>query len=232
MSNKVIIFDLDDTLISEKEYIDSGFRSVSNIFAQKYKLPSEDVYFIMKNLFKKDSSKVFNRLFENYKISYDEVDIKELVRTYREHIPNIKLLEDAELLIKELNKRNIRMGIITDGYKETQSRKIKVLELEKVMEKIIITDELGKEYWKPDKRSFEMMKEYFNVEYSNMIYIGDNIKKDFLAPNKLGMISIQIERKEGVYKDLIVEIKEYLPQIKVKSLLEILKILELEEENV
>lgn len=232
MKNKIIIFDLDDTLISEKDYIDSGFRNVSNIFAQRYNLSSEDVYSTMKNLFQEDTNKIFNRLFENYKIFYDDTDIKKLVKLYREHTPNINLLEDARLVLESLRRNNIKIGIITDGYKETQNKKIEVLNLENIVEKIIVTDELGKEYWKPDKRSFEMMKKYFGVEYSEMIYVGDNLKKDFLAPNELGMLSIQIERKEGIYSNIHIQEKKYLPKLKIRNLVELLKILKLEEEDV
>lgn len=232
MKNKIIIFDLDDTLISEKDYIDSGFRNVSNIFAQRYNLSSEDVYSTMKNLFQEDTNKIFNRLFENYKIFYNDTDIKKLVKLYREHTPNINLLEDARLVLENLRRNNIKIGIITDGYKETQNKKIEVLNLENIVEKIIVTDELGKEYWKPDKRSFEMMKKYFGVEYSEMIYVGDNLKKDFLAPNELGMLSIQIERKEGIYSNIHIQEKKYLPKLKIKNLVELLKILKLEEEDV
>ena len=232
MKNKIIVFDLDDTLISEKDYIDSGFRNVSNIFAQRYNLSSEDVYSTMKNLFQEDTNKIFNRLFESYKIFYDDTDIKKLVKLYREHTPNINLLEDARLVLESLRGNNIKIGIITDGYKETQNKKIEVLNLENIVEKIIVTDELGKEYWKPDKRSFEMMKKYFGVEYSEMIYVGDNLKKDFLAPNELGMLSIQIERKEGIYSNIHIQEKKYLPKLKIKNLVELLKILKLEEKNV
>lgn len=232
MKNKIIVFDLDDTLISEKDYIDSGFRNISNIFAQRYNLSSEDVYSTMKNLFQEDTNKIFNRLFESYKIFYDDTDIKKLVKLYREHTPNINLLEDARLVLESLRGNNIKIGIITDGYKETQNKKIEVLNLENIVEKIIVTDELGKEYWKPDKRSFEMMKKYFGVEYSEMIYVGDNLKKDFLAPNELGMLSIQIERKEGIYSNIHIQEKKYLPKLKIKNLVELLKILKLEEENV
>src|SRR5690606_8563255 len=55
--------------------------------------------------------------------------------------------------------------------------------------KIVITDELGpnKEFWKPSEKPYTIIKEYFNVEYNEMVYIGDNINKDFIAPIKLGM---------------------------------------------
>jgi FMN phosphatase YigB (HAD superfamily) len=33
-----------------------------------------------------------------------------------------------------------------------------------------------------------------------MVYVGDNIQKDFLAPNQLGMTSIQVVRNLGVHR--------------------------------
>lgn len=225
MKNYVLIFDLDDTLISEKEYIKSGFKTVSNYFAKQYTLDEKKVNNIICKLFEENTKNVFNRLYENYKIEYNEKDIRRLVNLYREHTPNITLLKDAEELLNVLMKNNIKVGVITDGYKETQRKKIEVLNLNEVVEKIIITDELGREFWKPNKKSFEMMREYFKTDYKNMIYIGDNILKDFISPNQLGMLSIQICRDNGVYKNIKECKEEAMPKIKIKSLLEILEIL-------
>ena len=64
------------------------------------------------------------------------------------------------------------------------------------------TDELGKDYWKPHKKPYKFCSKNLGVDYSSLIYVGDNIKKDFITANKLGMHTVQIVREEGVYKDL------------------------------
>ena len=72
--------------------------------------------------------------------------------------------------------------------------------MESLVDYIIVTDELGGvEYRKPNPRAFETMKEKLGVEYSEMCYVGDNIKKDFVAPEKLGMRSIWFKNKDGLY---------------------------------
>jgi putative hydrolase of the HAD superfamily len=38
-----------------------------------------------------------------------------------------------------------------------------------------------------------------NIPFENMVYIGDNIKKDFIAPDKLGMRSIYFRNSDGLY---------------------------------
>ena len=69
-----------------------------------------------------------------------------------------------------------------------------------INEKYIITDELGGiEFRKPCPVSFILMKQYFECEFDRMTYIGDNLNKDFIAPEKLGMKTICFKNKEGIY---------------------------------
>ena len=39
------------------------------------------------------------------------------------------------------------------------------------------------------------------VPHAQCVYIADNAKKDFVAPNALGWTTIQIVRSDGVYRD-------------------------------
>ena len=43
------------------------------------------------------------------------------------------------------------------------------------------------------------MKERLGVEYAEMCYVGDNTKKDFIAPDQLGMRSIWFKNADGLY---------------------------------
>ena len=74
--------------------------------------------------------------------------------------------------------------------------------LDKIIDEIIVTDELGGiEYRKPNPMAFKLMKDYFNLEYNEMIYIGDNPIKDFQAPQQLGMKCYYFQNKNGLYYD-------------------------------
>ena len=221
---KAVIFDLDDTLISEYDYIKSGYRVISKKIKEDYKLENseEQIYSLMWELFENDSKKVFNRLLEKLKLNYNEEYIKELVKTYREHIPQIEFFEDVIHCIKQLRKQDIKLGIITDGYAVTQNNKLKVLNAYELFDKIIITDELGKEYWKPNPKSFEIMKDYFNVEYDEMMYVGDNPRKDFYIKKYHPIKIVRIYRENSVYND-----EEYYEGIeedyRIRNLEELLK---------
>ena len=199
---KAVIFDLDDTLISEYEYIRSGFNIVAEVLSEKYQLLQEDVFFKLMSLFQESPKNVFNRLLDLYQIDYTTEEIKELIASYRHHLPNISLYEDAKFILNELSEKSLKLGVITDGYQVTQRNKLLSLGIDAYFDAIIVTDELGREFWKPHARPYELIKEQLGVEFNEMIYIGDNVSKDFVTAKKLGMKTIHIKRDEGVYIDL------------------------------
>lgn len=217
---KAVIFDLDDTLISEKEYIRSGFRQVSINISKEYNLERDNVYELLLEIFEKDSKNVFNRLLDKLNISYEIDDIKKLVDIYRGHKPEIKLYDDAKYILDTLYKKGIKLGIITDGYKITQRNKLEVLNIDNYFECIIVTDELGREFWKPHSRPYEIMRDKLNLDYDEMVYVGDNVSKDFVTANKLGMNTIFINRIGGVYSGIEMD-DEYLANLEVFNLKEL-----------
>ncbi len=192
-SLQAVIFDLDDTLYGEKEYICDGYRAVA-----KYIPQVEDA-----------AQKLWNA-FVHKKFAIDDVLISEGIYTdelkqqclqiYRQHLPDIHLYEGVQSMLINLRKRGYLLGLITDGRTEGQRAKVKALGLKQYFDYIIITDELGgTEYRKPNAKAFRLMKEYFSVEYAKMCYVGDNIRKDFVAPEELGMLPIWFRNKDGLY---------------------------------
>jgi len=224
---KAVIFDLDDTLYPEIDYVISGFKVVSSKISEYYNLDSNIIFETMINLFKKDKKNVFNRLLDSLNIKYTNDYIITLVDEYRRHIPEIKLYKDADYIITYLYKKEMKLGIITDGYKIAQRNKLKALNIDRYFDCIIVTDELGKEYWKPHRKSYDLVKDKLGIEYEEMIYVGDNITKDFITPNKLGINTVLISRNGGIYSNINVEIEEiYKPNHYVTTLVDIKKLID------
>ena len=198
---KVVAFDLDDTLISEFEYIKSGYRAVSKEISLKYEIPEDEIYEKLIKLFSEDTKNVFNRLLGEYKIDYEKEDILHLVKTYREHIPEINFFDDVIPTVKMLKGKGIKLAIITDGYTITQSNKLTVLEAKEYFDEIIVTDMLGKELWKPHPKAFEIIKEKFNVGWDEICYVGDNPEKDFHIKKHYPVKTVRILRENSVYRD-------------------------------
>lgn len=221
---EAIIFDLDDTLISEKQYIESGFKAVTKELNRLYLLDSEETLKKMLELFNQSSSNVFNRLLDLLNIKYSKEVIIDLIKCYREHKPEIEFFEDVIPVINKLRNSEYKLGIITDGYKETQFRKIEALKCHDLFDEIIITDQLGREYWKPHEKSYKLMAQKLNVDLESMVYIGDNLKKDFITANKLGIQTVYIKRKNGVYEDIEVS-SNFKANNNIRSLFEVIELI-------
>ena len=212
---KAVIFDLDDTLYSEKDYVRSGFHAVAEMFPQ---IPN--FYEKLWIAFTKGEN-AFDVVLKDAGIFTEEL-LEKCLYKYRSHKPNIKLYEGSIKLLEQIHALGIKIGIITDGRPDGQRNKIEVLGLDKIVDSIIITDELGSpSFRKPNDISFRIMQRRFSIPFRNMLYIGDNPLKDFIAPRQLGMQAIYFENKDGIYsqKSISCELK------KISSLDELLTFL-------
>lgn len=195
---QAVIFDLDDTLYSEKEYVRSGFRAVAGLL--------DDIV--------TDAENRLWEAFEEKKPAIDSLlaeigrlDLKEVcIKAYRSHSPNIHLFVGVIDMLIDLRNKGIKLGVITDGWPLGQRAKIKALELEPLIDNYIITDELGGiQFRKPCDLAFRIMQRRFGVPYEKMMYIGDNVNKDFVAPTKLGMQTALMKSNDGIYEKHIQE---------------------------
>lgn len=190
---KAVIFDLDDTLYSEKEYVRSGYGKIAKVIPQV-----EDAAEKLWTLFE-EKKPAIDELLKKEKIDSEEVK-QACLHAYRYQIPDIHLYEGVAKMLKEFRASGLKLGIITDGRPEGQRAKLQVLSLETLVDEIIVTDEFGgAEFRKPNPIAFETMKERLGVEYAEMCYVGDNTKKDFIAPDQLGMRSIWFKNVDGLY---------------------------------
>lgn len=190
---EAVIFDLDDTLYSEKEYVRSGYKAVARILPEVEHAEERLLKYFEENL------PAFDTLLQEEGI-FTEERKRQCLAEYRYHKPEIHLYAGVVEMLTELRDRGYKLGVITDGRTEGQRKKIDVLGFEKYVDCIIITDELGGiEYRKPCEKAFCLMKRELNIEFGQMCYVGDNMKKDFIAPERLGMQAIWFRNRDGIY---------------------------------
>lgn len=197
---------MDDTLYLERDFALSGYNYLDKYIHDKYQKAGFSS--IARSIFESgDRSQIFNLALEKLEISYNEELIKELVREYRKHMPQIELLNDAKEVLNDI-KGQFGLGLITDGFEESQKNKIKSLDLESFLDHVIVTDEFGRDCWKPSEFAFLKMMELFGGHPEEFVYIGDNESKDFIAPNKLGWKTVRVKRPLGVHLEKKASSKE------------------------
>jgi putative hydrolase of the HAD superfamily len=198
-----VVFDLDDTLYDEIEYCKSGFRAVAEFLANLHETQTAERIFnsLWKQFTSGNRKKTFDTTLDEFGLSYDDKLIEELVNVYRSHIPNLTLPQDSLDVLSELRAK-YTLALITDGFEAGQKLKVQSLGIEKFFKCIVYTEQLGREFWKPSPAGFEKIIEILNEKPENTVYIGDNEKKDFIAPNKLGFLTVQLIRHARLHTSL------------------------------
>jgi putative hydrolase of the HAD superfamily len=207
----LVVFDLDDTLYKEIEFLKSAYQEIASFIDEKH---ANDIYLFMMAVYQ-NRGDAFGEAIKKYKPNASK---EELLNMYRNHFPDIKLEEGAKELIKELQNNGLKIGLITDGRSKTQRNKLEALEIAEIFDEVIISEEFGSE--KPDFRNFN----YFNTKFSeySKTYIADNFKKDFITPKALGWKTIGLlDNGKNTHSQNIDLPEEYLPQNLIHSFKEI-----------
>ena len=197
-----VVFDLDDTLYDEADYCKSGFTAVAEYLAEKPDWPGgERIFEGMWGQFRQGNrGKVFNAAFDELGLKYDKNIIAEAVKIYRNHNPEITLPAESERILGQLSGK-YTLAMLTDGFLPAQKLKVKALGIEKYFKSIVYTEELGREFWKPSCAGFEKIISSLNAKPQECVYIADNEKKDFIGPNKLGFLTIQLIRATKIHTE-------------------------------
>lgn len=213
---KGIIFDLDDTLYSEKEYVRSGYRKISEF------LNESNIFDMLWKCFEKGQPAIDCVLEDIGQLELKE----ECLSIYREHDPDITLYDGVKDMIINLKNNGIKVGIITDGRISGQTKKINALGLDKIIEDIIITDKLGGiQFRKPNDISFRIMQNRWKLPFEQIMYVGDNLAKDFIAPIQLGMLSVLFENPESLYSCNDKNLEDNCRLYRIKEICEVLTII-------
>lgn len=171
--NTVVVFDLDDTLYNEIEYLKSAYRCIAQNIAQD---SWAKLYAHMFSLYRTGEN-VFDFLIKEH-----SCDKNELLNLYRYHKPSIHTFPGVLELFQKIKQKDGKVAVITDGRSKTQRNKINSLGIETLVDHIVISEEIGSE--KPNKNNFLAVENVFNR--STHYYIADNVRKDFEGPQSLG----------------------------------------------
>ena len=201
-----VVFDLDDTLYDEIEYSKSGFTAVAEFLAEQPETPSAEHVFntLWEQFSAGNRTTTFNAALDELNISYNYKYIEELVNVYRSHTPRIKLPQDSRDVLCELGAK-YTLALLTDGFLPAQELKVQSLGIEKLFKCIVYTEQLGREFWKPSPAGFEKIIEILKAKPESTVYIADNEKKDFIAPNKLEFLTIQLIRHARLHTSVSAE---------------------------
>lgn len=198
---RAIVFDLDDTLYPERDFVLSGFRAVAEWAQVELGIASDLGFEELKRLFEQGTrGDTFDRWLAAHGLSADGL-VAQLLRVYREHEPALVPFPETPGLLHSLGQR-LRLGLLSDGYLAVQQRKWAALNLADYFDAVVFSDEWGREAWKPSPKPYEVVLQRLELAPGQAIYVGDNPLKDFIGARQVGMATIRIRRPGGEYAHL------------------------------
>ena len=212
--NTHIVFDLDDTLYKEIDFVKSAYIYVCkyirsrfgiDFFSQIQECIDDGINFY---------DYIISKLHHKHNFS-----IEKYLELYRFHYPKLSLSADTTEFLNNISDRKIGFSIITDGRSISQNNKIKALGLSHLAQNIIISEETG--YKKPHVNNFKIIEKIYPDK--KLLYVADNTSKDFLAPNTLKWDTVcLLDNGQNIHKqNFDLQIK-YLPKIKINYLKELI----------
>lgn len=212
--HKVVVFDLDDTLYKEIDFLKSAYHHIASLVSNA-NAPEDEIYQLMLDTYQQGGN-AFETVVKTY--NFHLFNVQWMVEAYRNHKPRISLEDDIRDTLDRLKANGIIFGIISDGRMTQQRNKIEALGLKKYIdeENIIINDVV--ERFKPDRRSFLYYMKKYGKDYDYW-YIGDNTNKDFVAPNSLGWTTVcLLDDGRNIHKQDFEHQMVFMPNHKISKL--------------
>jgi putative hydrolase of the HAD superfamily len=120
---KAALFDLDNTLYPEIEFVESGFRAVARYLGSRCHLDEGALVEKMQESMQKDGrGKIFDGLLRELG-GYSEDRVRLLVYIYRSHRPTIHLYQNVSPTLEHLKAHGMHLGLVTNGMASMQGAK-------------------------------------------------------------------------------------------------------------
>ncbi|NHJ47054.1 MAG: HAD family hydrolase [Asgard group archaeon] len=133
-----------------------------------------------------------------------------------EYSTKSKPYPDALELVTYLQKKNIRMAIVSNGDTEIINLRLENADIQHHFEFVIAPCE-EHPLTKPDVKIFEKSLEILGISHEETVFVGDNPGSDILGANQMGMFSVLIDRY-----NMTEELEGLrIPNLRIRSLTEI-----------
>ena len=195
----VLVFDLDDTLYPELSYVHSGFGAVAAFLSLPLGQPAE---VLAAGMIAEEAEHGRGQVFDNVLRQHghwSKTLVAACLRTYRQHQPTLALHPDAERCLTRF--AHLPLYVVTDGHKEVQARKVAALGLTSRVRHAYLTNRYGRHRAKPNPHVFQLICQREGVAPNEVIYIGDNARKDFVGIKPLGFGTVRILRGNYAHLD-------------------------------
>lgn len=226
MNIKHVFFDLDHTLWDfeinsaktfEKIFELHKIKIDLELFLTHYKKINFEYWRLFRNNLVSKEKLRYSRLrdtFDELNISISDDLINYLSEDYINYLSTFNFVFEGTIEVLEYLKPKYQLHIITNGFSEVQTKKMKNSKLDVYFDKIITSESVGVK--KPNPKIFMYALEQANAQANESIMIGDSWEADIMGAKNIGIkpIFCNFDQKEVGNSVLsiknLLELKKYL----------------------
>jgi HAD superfamily hydrolase (TIGR01662 family) len=193
---KAYLFDLDNTLYDERDYLFPAYHEIGNLAETAENRNQREIAGYLIETFQREGrTNLFDKMISAFDLK--TISLDDCLRVMRNLKPGgtIKLFPGVITLLKELFEKNKIVAVVTNGNVEQQKNKVRLIDwlgLDKGIE-FIYANEHGK---KPSPASIQYFLNAFSISPSEAVYVGDS-EEDSGAARAAGVRFIKSEFRVG-----------------------------------
>jgi FMN phosphatase YigB (HAD superfamily) len=189
-SYKAFVFDLDNTLYEEKDFLFAVYAKIDEYLNGKYGVREYSSF--LKNTFLSDGrAQLLDKLIAEYSLPAGEKEV--LLSMFRNTIaqPSLSLYEGALDLMAALNRKGIQIFILTNGNIEQQKNKIRSINWETLLDHVSVYYANSYEK-KPSPKALLALMTDHGLMRDELVFIGD-AESDRLCALDAGVRYVPLE---------------------------------------
>jgi putative hydrolase of the HAD superfamily len=195
--HRAIVFDIDDTLYLERDYVRSGFAAVG-----AWARTELGVADLAERAWAAFEAGVRGRVFDDALaacgVRANGTVVARLVDVYRAHAPAIEPLPDVSAWLAG-RPADVAIAVVTDGPLASQRAKAAALGLAGWADPVVFTEELGPGLGKPHPAAFARVEAALGLSGAACAYVADNPAKDFAGPRSRGWRTVRVRRDGALH---------------------------------
>lgn len=178
-----IIFDLDDTLIYEIDYLFAGYLEIAKNFGKSSLEKTRMFTYLVDNFKLGNRSKLFNDFIYSFSLNKSDIVIMLTILRNVKIKGSLRLTNEAKIILYSLMGLNKKYYVVTNGNPIQQANKLKQINWDglPMPAKVVFANEYKP---KPSPDSFFQIREL--LSQSKILYIGDS-EVDFEYAKNCGM---------------------------------------------
>jgi putative hydrolase of the HAD superfamily len=220
-----VVFDIDDTLYDERDYVRSGFRHIAEVVGRSDDERAAIAGWLDTAFASGRRGDTFDRLIDRFPEIAERWPVASLIEAYRRHAPAIALAPDIASTIDTLRDAGLRLAVLSDGPLPSQAAKAGALGLDRWFDPIVFTEAFGPSHGKPATTGFEAIARAWALPHDELVYVADNPEKDFIGPRALGWRTVRLRHPAQLRHELEPTDAQARPDVEIASVGDLVAIL-------